>query len=116
MSKFRPDARLHSPAEFIAAFKGKIIARGALFVVYSPRNHTSSVSRLGMVIAKRNASLAVSRNAIKRVIRETYRQRRKDLPVKDLVFRLAKPIPDVSLTQLKSLVNAEVNQLLNRIK
>lgn len=117
MPKFRPDARLHCPAEFIAAFKGKIIARGALFVVYSPRkiNHAKPVSRLGMVIAKRNARLAVSRNAIKRVIREAYRLRRKDLPNKDLVFRLAKPIPNISLRQLKLMVRNDVNQLLDRI-
>lgn len=117
MPKFRPDARLHRPAEFIAAFKGKIITRGALFVVYSPRkiNHTEAVSRLGMVIAKRNARLAVSRNAIKRVIREVYRLRRSELPAKDLVIRLAKPIPDVSLKRLKLMVRTEVNQLLDRI-
>lgn len=117
MPKYRPDARLHRPAEFISAFKGKIITRGALFVVYSPRkiNQTESISRLGLVIAKRNARLAVSRNAIKRVIREAYRLRRNNLPAIDLVFRLVKPIPDVSLKQLKLMVRAEVDQILDRI-
>lgn len=119
MSKYGPDTRLHRPAEYIAAFKGKSIARGALFVVYSPRkiNHAKidQVSRLGMVISKRNARLAVSRNAIKRVIREAYRQRRNDLPKKDLVFRLVKPIPNTSLTRLKLLIRSEVDSLFDRI-
>lgn len=116
-NQFRPNVRLHRPAEYIAAFRGKCIARGALFAVYSPRRSTyqQPVSRLGMVIGKRNAPLAVSRNTIKRVIRESYRLRRSSLPNKDLVFRLVKPIPDTSLRQLKLLVRNEVNKLLEKV-
>lgn len=117
MPNFRPDARLHRPAEYMAAFKGRRIASGALFVVYSPRtiNHTTGQSRLGMVISKRNARRAVSRNAIKRVIREAYRLRHSSLPHKDLVFRLVRPIPDASLNRLKRLVRSEVDKLLDKV-
>ncbi len=116
-NNFRPPARLHRPTEYVAAFKGKRIARGALFVIYSPRKITTPEpkSRLGMVIGKRYAKLSVCRNAIKRVIRESYRLHRDELPPKDLVFRLIKPIPKTSLTQLKKIVRAEADELLNRL-
>jgi len=108
---------LHHPSEFAAALKGKRLARGALFVVSTPRGqalNAESEPRLGMIIAKRMAPLAVSRNAIKRVIREAFRQRRHELPPRDLVFRLHTRIEPTSLRQLKAQVRSEVDDLLDR--
>lgn len=116
-ASFPPAARLHRPSEFAAALKGKHLARGALFVVSSPREarlDTSSGPRLGMVIAKRMAPLSVSRNTIKRVIREAFRQRRHELPARDLVFRLHSRIGETSLRELKKRVREDVEALLDR--
>lgn len=115
-ASFPPAARLHRPSEFAAALRGKH-HRGALFVVSTPRDartDTSSGPRLGMVIAKRMAPLAVSRNTIKRVIRETFRQRRHELPPRDLVFRLHSRIGECSLSELKRRVREDVEALLDR--
>ena len=67
-----------------------------------------------MIIAKRFAAKAVTRNAIKRVIREAFRQRRHVLPPKDFVFRLHSKVVPVSLTELKQTVRAEADSLLER--
>ncbi|WP_066456187.1 ribonuclease P protein component [Castellaniella caeni] len=110
-----PAARLHRPSEYAAALKGRRIARGALFVVSSPRESSPGVRRLGLVVPKRHAPLAVTRNAIKRVIREAFRLRRDTLPDGDLVFRLVNRPAPASLTVLKRQVRAEIDTLLNRV-
>ncbi len=116
-ASFPPAARLHRPSEFAAALKGRPLARGALFVVSSSRDARSDTSagpRLGMVIAKRMAPLAVTRNTIKRVIRETFRLRRHELPPRDLVFRLHTRIGECSLRELRRRVRDDVETLLDR--
>ncbi|MFT0532089.1 ribonuclease P protein component [Castellaniella hirudinis] len=114
-SDFPSAARLHRPSEYAAALKGRRIARGALFIVSGPRDAASGPARLGLVVPKRHAPLAVTRNAIKRVLREAFRLQRSRLPAGDLVFRLvARPDP-ASLTQLKRQVRAEADRLLGKI-
>lgn len=113
-------ARLHRPSEYAQALKGKRLARGALFVVSTPRVQPGAIpehdtARLGLIIAKRFAKRAVTRNTVKRVIREAFRLRRSTLPAKDFVFRLQSRLEPQSLTQLKQQVRIEVNQLLDQV-
>ncbi|HEY9278826.1 MAG TPA: ribonuclease P protein component [Eoetvoesiella sp.] len=111
-----PAARLHRPSEYASALKGKRIARGALFVVTTPREVQADATqaRLGLIIAKRFAAKAVTRNAIKRVIREAFRTKRHELPQCDFVFRLHSKVGPFSLTELKKLVRTEADALLQR--
>ncbi|NYT61481.1 ribonuclease P protein component [Alcaligenaceae bacterium] len=115
---FPAAARLHRPSEYASALKGKRLARGALFVVTTPRNASTDTelvcARLGLVIAKRFAAKSVTRNAIKRVIREAFRQKRHELPARDLVFRLHSKVGPYTLTQLKKQVRSEIDVLLKR--
>jgi ribonuclease P protein component len=113
-------ARMHRPTEFAAALSGKRIARGAYFIVTAnpvalanplsdecqgrKNGETSSgvpIARLGLIMAKRLAHHASTRNALKRVVREAFRVQRLQLPAADYVVRLHKRIQDISLTQLK---------------
>lgn len=115
---FPATARLHSPTEYAQALKGKRVARGALFVVTSPRipystDHTST-ARLGLIIPKRYANKAVTRNTIKRVLRESFRHKRNQLTPTDYVFRLHSKVPPSSLTQLKKLVRQEADTILSK--
>lgn len=111
-------ARLHRPSEFAAALKGRRIARGALLVVSTPREQpqADAQARLGMIVAKRFAARAVTRNTIKRVIREAFRQQRPLLPPRDFVFRLHSPVAAGSLTQLKKQLRAEADTLLGKMR
>lgn len=86
-----------------------------MFVVTTPREvntDTTHGARLGLIIAKRYAALSVTRNAIKRVLREAFRHQRHLLPERDLVFRLHSRIASVSLTELKRQVRLEADALL----
>ena len=115
-------ARLHRPSEFAAALKGRRLARGAFFIVSaaspvlpSTEGEQPACARLGLVIAKRYAPRAVTRNALKRVIREAFRARRLTLPARDYVVRLQSKIAPVSLTELKRAARAEVDAHFERI-
>jgi ribonuclease P protein component len=72
-------------------------------------------ARLGLIIAKRFAANAVTRNAIKRVVREAFRQTRTVLPPVDYVVRLNAPVPPLSLTALKHKVRIEVDAHFARV-
>lgn len=115
---FPTAARLTRPSEYAMALKGRHLARGALFVVSTPRQCPEAAAaagaRLGLIIGKRNAPLAVTRNTIKRVLREAFRHRRHELPAKDLVFRLHAKVGRLSLTELRKAVREEADTLLNR--
>jgi ribonuclease P protein component len=86
-----------------------------LFVVSSPREADQAGARLGLVVPKRLVPLAVSRNAIKRVVREAFRQKREALPARDLVFRLVNRPQPASLTMLKRQIRAEVDALFDKV-
>ena len=70
-------------------------------------------ARLGVVAAKRFAPRAVTRNTIKRVARELFRQ--AALPPIDCIVRLSKPVNTKSgpatSTGLKAQLRAELMQL-----
>jgi ribonuclease P protein component len=120
-ASFPGTARLRSPAEFAPALKGRRLARGALFVLSvarpaaDPAAEDPPIARLGLVIGKRYAPLSVSRNAIKRVIREAFRHKRMDLPAGDYVCRLHTRIPVVSLTLLKKSARLEMDAHFLRV-
>lgn len=51
---------------------------------------TQPLARLGIVVAKRNVKLAVARNRIKRLVRETFRQQQQRLDGLDIVVVVKK--------------------------
>ncbi|MEI6839303.1 MAG: ribonuclease P protein component [Alcaligenaceae bacterium] len=113
---FPAAARLHRPSEFTAALSGRRVARGAYFVLTARVNASTeqspagpAIARLGLIMAKRFAQHAVTRNALKRVVREAFRLRRLSLPPADYVVRLNKRINTISLSALKLEARAEAN-------
>lgn len=113
---FPAAARLHRPSEFAAALAGRRIARGAFFVVTAHLRQPADTepamvhcARLGLIMAKRFAHHASTRNALKRVVREAFRSIRLDLPAQDFVVRLNKRITSVSLTELKKAARTEAD-------
>lgn len=83
------------------------------FVLYARSNQLNQ-ARLGIVAAKRFAPRAVTRNTIKRVARELFRQ--STLPAIDCIVRLSKPVNSkagpATSAQLKAALRDELTQLL----
>ncbi len=112
-------ARLHRPLEFTNALKGKRVSRGALFALSKANTVPplpEPIARLGLVIAKRFAPKATTRNAIKRVARESFRHHRHHLPACDYVIRLHGKVTPCSLTELKITVRKEIDNHFAKAK
>ncbi len=87
--------------------------RTAHFVLYARSNQLDR-ARLGIVAAKRFAPRAVTRNTIKRVTRELFRQ--ATLPAIDCIVRLSQPVNSktgpATSAKLKAELRRELAQLL----
>jgi ribonuclease P protein component len=108
------DRRIVKTDEFSSVFRLRPVQRTPHFVLYTRSNQLTH-ARLGIVAAKRFAPRAVTRNTIKRVTRELFRQVR--LPSIDCIVRLSKPVnaktgPATS-ARLKAELRAELTQLLS---
>ena len=96
---FPREARLLSGADFKRVFDARQVESNRYFRIHwavraapegGPVTGSPDGARLGLAIAKRVARRAVDRNRIRRVARETFRQRRHLLRPVDFVV-LAKP-------------------------
>lgn len=67
-------ARLTAAPEFQAVFKKGLKRSGVFFRLYYLASPALAQARLGLAVPKKMAPLAVTRNRIKRVCRETFRQ------------------------------------------
>ena len=112
--RFRPCHRLLQEAEYGGVFKQRRVIRGALLDLHFAPGATAS-ARLGLVVPKRNAALAVTRNRCKRVARELFRHRRAELPALDLILRLAKPTKAIDREAIGPLLRDEFDKLLRRL-
>lgn len=74
----------------------------------------SPCARLGLIVPKRLAKRAVLRNLIKRQVRECFRLRAGQLPVRDIVVRLARPL-QVEGAILRQALRAELETLFDKL-
>jgi ribonuclease P protein component len=109
---FARDRRIVKTDEFSSVFRLRPVPRSAPCVLYTRINQLAH-ARLGVVAAKRFAPRAVTRNTIKRVTRELFRQ--TALPAIDCVVRLSKPVNSKSgpatTANLKAALRAELARL-----
>jgi ribonuclease P protein component len=75
--------------------------------VYSMGENNTCGNRLGLAIAKKRVKLAVQRNRIKRVVRESFRLNQHDLPPIDMVVMVKSGIDKLD--------NKIINQQLDKI-
>jgi ribonuclease P protein component len=88
--RFLKPQRLLKPADFKAVFEAADFKVSAPALLILARDTHRSLARAGLVVSKKNAGCAVSRNRIKRLLRETFRKRAVSLAALDLVF-MARP-------------------------
>ena len=82
--EFSRKKRLANPNEFKAVFQAARKISSKHFGLYFRKNHLD-YARLGIVIAKRNIRKAVTRNLIKRIIRERFRLNQAKLAGFDVI-------------------------------
>jgi ribonuclease P protein component len=85
-ASFPKDSRLLGSKDYAAVFDQvtlRISGRFFLFLINS--DHPGSRARVGIVAAKKHAKLAVQRNRLKRLVRESFRVRKLALPTVNVV-------------------------------
>lgn len=109
--EFNRESRLLTPGHFQSVFKKPIRFGSSHFTILVTPSHLPDDScknnRLGLAIAKKRVKLAVQRNRIKRIIRESFRLNQHELPPIDMVVMVKSGIDQLD--------NKEINQQLSKI-
>ena len=84
---FAKSCRLCCSKDYQFVFKSASKASDNFFLILSRKN-TTGEARLGLAVAKKHARLAVQRNRIKRLIRESFRKQKSAMPAVDIVVMI----------------------------
>ena len=108
---FPRHARLLSAGEFRNVFDNvEVKASSKYLLILSTPNATGN-PRIGFVFSKKNIKLAVHRNHLKRLIRESFRLKQKNLPDIDMVILARKGISDLD----NQTIRHELDKLWHRL-
>ena len=98
--RFTKQAKIVKTDDFSSVFNlRKRIAGKHLVIRY--RANEMNISRLGMIVSKKTAKLAVQRNYMRRVLRELFRHNQHHLPALDLVVQIQKAFEKTEFTEVK---------------
>ena len=106
--------RLLTPAHY------KYVFDNVSYKVHQPHimafvsNTDNECARLGLAITKKKLKTAVSRNLVKRLIKERLRHYAPQLLPVDMVFILKKPTTELTNQQLTAQVDAVFAKILQR--
>jgi ribonuclease P protein component len=107
---FSRNQRLVIQTEFQAVFdKGQKVSNRFLKVLY--KKNGCLHGRLGLIVAKRVAKKAVSRNQIRRVIRESFRYHQDKLTGIDIIVIARQPCDKLS----KKILREGIDQLWQKL-
>ena len=112
---FDKSKRLCKAAEFKAIRGTRLTVNSGKFFLLAKPN-TFSCPRLGLAIAKKHVKLAVQRNRIKRLARESFRQHSDSLPCVDMVLLVRQGIDGSNNRELHQCLESLWQQLIKRVK
>ena len=98
---FTKEQRLLTPAAFREVFDAPERKLHQSHLMAFVRTNTHEQPRVGMAITKRKVPTAVSRNLIKRQIREQFRIKVSSLENKDIVFIVKNSVKGLSNKEIK---------------
>ncbi|MCK5893343.1 MAG: ribonuclease P protein component [Endozoicomonadaceae bacterium] len=104
---FSYEHKLSTSAEFKQVFDIADIKVSNKHLLILGRHTTRGISRLGLVIGKKNIRFAVERNRVKRMLRETFRLNQASIEQLDIVVIARKGLDTLSNKQLQSLLNKQ---------
>lgn len=107
---FRCEHRLRKTDEFSSVFAFRKSHRGKYFAMFH-RPNASASARLGFVVAKKHVHSAVARNRVRRIVRESFRLQRANLPHYDIVVRVSVRINK----PLRHVLRGEIDELFARL-
>jgi ribonuclease P protein component len=105
--RFTKQAKLIKTDDFSSVFNFRKRISAEHLVIHYQLNALPH-ARLGLVIGKKTAKLAVKRNYMRRVLRELFRLQQHEIKPADLVIRVQKRFDKVDFIQIKQ----EFNELI----
>lgn len=82
---FSRQQRLLNSNAYKRVFEDAAVKVGTKHIVVLATPNTEGFARLGLVVSKKNVRLAVNRNKVKRIIRESFRLKQAKLTAFDIV-------------------------------
>ncbi|MCV6615821.1 MAG: ribonuclease P protein component [Cellvibrionaceae bacterium] len=112
---FDKSLRLLSPSDFKPVFDScDTRASHQHFLILAKRNNLGR-PRLGLVIAKKNVRLAVERNRLKRLIRESFRLQQHQLPPIDAIVLARRGMGELDNAALTRQLNKQWQRLARKL-
>ena len=111
-ARFTKEQRLLTPAAFREVFDAPERKLHQSHLMAFVRTNTHEQPRVGMAITKRKVPTAVSRNLIKRQIREQFRVKASILENKDILFIVKNSVKGISKIELKN----EINNIFKKLE
>jgi ribonuclease P protein component len=109
---FPKSLRLLNAKAFERVFKHASYRASDRYCLILATPNSEQVPRLGLVIAKKHIRLAVERNRIKRLIRESFRKQQHQLPTIDAIVLARKGLDQLDNND----INARLNKLWKKIQ
>ena len=113
---FGKSMRLLSSSDFQNVFDDAPLRTSHQHFLLLARRNQLHVPRLGLVIAKKHIRLAVDRNRMKRLIRETFRVKQQQLIGIDVIVLARKGMNDVANTALIEQLNGQWQRLIRKVE
>jgi len=90
--QFPKTARLLTSGDYSSVFQAVDLRVSSKHFLILARSNTQPKPRLGIIVAKKHVKLAVQRNRVKRLLRESFRHKQISLPHMDMVVLAKKGI------------------------
>ena len=112
--RFAKESRLLNKADFQRVFDNAPFraSHPNLLILAAPSSHQQP--RLGLVVGKKNTKKAVARNRIKRIIRESFRCHKQQLPPIDLVCISRRGLADLDNPEMFKLLEKQWARLIKK--
>ncbi|WP_439134675.1 ribonuclease P protein component [Pseudomaricurvus sp.] len=115
---FPKSLRMLNASDYQAVFNDARFKASHQNLLILSRSNASPVSggvpRLGLVIAKKHIRLAVQRNRIKRILRETFRHHQQELGGIDAVVLARRGLDQLDNAQLHKLFNKQWARIIKK--
>jgi ribonuclease P protein component len=111
--EFPKAARLLARADFQRVFDDAVRSSDTFFTILG-RVNDQGIARLGLAIAKKSLPLAVQRNRIKRLVRESFRNQQQLLSGLDIVVMARKGLQDKTNSELLDSLNRHWSKLVRK--
>ncbi|MDF2182544.1 ribonuclease P protein component [Neptuniibacter sp. CAU 1671] len=114
--KFPRQVRLLNGGDFQNVFNDVQLKVPDQPLLLLARPNPLGYARIGFIISKKNVRLAVKRNRVRRIMRESFRQTQHQLPAVDMIILARKGIGELENEQLHKLMQKCWSRLKQKSK